>query len=110
MTQTKNVGLGITTPKEACTDKKCPFHSGKYGIKKEEYVGKLIKKDVNKSATIEWGRKHYIHKYERYEKRRTRLRVHNPPCVNAAIGDTVRVMKTRPISKTKNFVIVEVLK
>lgn len=105
----KKIGIDIKAPEKACTDKKCPFH-GSFGVKKEEFVGTLIKKDVNKSATIEWERQYYIPKYERYERRRSRLRVHNPPCVNASVGDIVRVVKTKPMSKTKNFAIVEVVR
>ncbi len=89
-----------------CTDKKCPFH-GALRIKSENYTGKVIRKDASRSATIEWSRQHYVPKYERYEQRRSRLRVHNPDCIGAQIGDTVKVMKTRPLSKTKHFVIVE---
>ena len=102
----KSVGMNIAVPKKACTDKKCPFH-GTIGLKSESYTGKIIRKDSNRSATIEWNRQNYIPKYERYEKRRSRLRVHNPDCIGAEIGDVVHVRKTRPLSKTKNFVIVE---
>ncbi len=48
-----------------------------------------------------------MQKYERYEKKRTKLHVHNPECIDANIGDIVRIAETRPISKTKNFVIIE---
>lgn len=91
---------------KSCTDKKCPFH-GAIGVKREAYTGRIIRKDSSRSATIEWNRQHYIPKYERYEQRRSRLRVHNPQCIDAAVGDFVQVMKTRPLSKTKNFVIVK---
>ncbi len=107
--KTKDVGINAKVPEKECIDKKCPFH-GAIGVKREEYVGRVIKKDVNRSATIEWERQHYIPKYERYERRRSRLRVHNPACVDARVGDFVRVRKTRPLSKTKNFAIVEVVK
>ena len=104
----KNIGIKTNLPGKECTDKKCPFH-GVVGVKKEEYIGKIIKKDVNRSATIEWERQFYVPKYERYERRRSRLRVHNPSCIDAAIGDIVRVMKTKPLSKTKTFVIVDIV-
>ena len=105
----KNVGIEVKAPKKECNDKKCPFH-GNIGVKKEVHVGRVFKKDVNHSATIEWERQHYVPKYERFMRKRSRLRVHNPACIDAAVGDTVRVMKTRPLSKTKNFVIIEVVK
>ena len=105
----KKTGLEVKRPKKECADGKCPFH-GNMNVKKESYVGKVIKKDANRTATIEMERRHYIPKYERYEKRRSRLRVHNPTCIDATIGDSVRAMRTRPLSKTKNFVIIEVIK
>jgi small subunit ribosomal protein S17 len=91
-----------------CQDKKCPFH-GNILVKREQRQGTLIKKDSNRSATIEWERQYYVQKYERYEKRRSRLHVHNPQCIGAGIGDVVRVTRTRPLSKTKFFAIVEIV-
>ncbi|HLC88575.1 MAG TPA: 30S ribosomal protein S17 [Candidatus Nanoarchaeia archaeon] len=101
--------LGVEAPKENCTDKKCPFH-GEITVKKEFFTGKIVKKDVSHSATLEWFRSTYIHKYERYEIKRSRIRVHNPPCLNAQVGQTVLVAKTRPLSKTKGHVILKIVK
>ena len=105
----KNIGLGLETPKETCDDKKCPFH-GEINIKPETFVGKIIKKDVSRTATIEWSRNIYVKKYERYDKKRSRLKAHNPLCLKAEIGDQVMVARTRPLSKTKHFVIVKIVK
>lgn len=99
--------LGAQAPNKDCTDKKCPFH-GQLSVKKELLKGKIIKKDSNRSATIEWFRPYYIPKYERYEMRRSRMHVHNPACVEAEIGDNVIAARTRPLSKTKNHVIISV--
>jgi len=107
--KTKNPGLELKVPKQECSDKKCPFH-GEINVKPEFFTGKVIKKDVSRTATIELVRNFYIKKYERYAKRRSRLRAHNPICLNAEINDIVMAAKTRPLSKTKNFVIVKVIK
>ncbi len=100
--------MGVPTPNKNCTDNKCPFH-GEITVKKELFRGKLIKKDVSRSATIEWFKPVFVPKFERYEVRRYRMRTHNPACVNAEIGEEVLVAKTRPLSKTKNHVILQVL-
>ncbi len=100
--------MGVATPNKNCTDKKCPFH-GEVTVKKELFRGKVIKKDVSRSATIEWFKPFFVPKFERYEVRRYRMRTHNPACVNAEIGEEVLVAKTRPLSKTKNHVILQVL-
>tara|TARA_Y100000310_G_scaffold276476_1_gene293645 strand:+ start:683 stop:1075 length:393 start_codon:yes stop_codon:yes gene_type:complete len=106
--KTKNEVLGVKAPKETCTDKKCPFH-GQIAVKKEFFTGKVIKKDVSHSATLEWSRSVYIPKYERYEYKRSRMRAHNPACINAQIGQKVLVAKTRPLSKMKDHVILKVI-
>ena len=66
-----------------------------------------MSKDSNRSGVVEWTYKVLVPKYERKETRRTRVHVHNPACINAEVGDLVLIAETRPISKTKNFVIIE---
>jgi len=102
----KNVGIKLKLPKKNCEDKKCPFH-GNLKIRGRLFTGIIINTDAHRSATIEFERSYYVPKYERHEKRRTRLRVHNPDCINAKKGDKVRVSECRPLSKTKKFVIIE---
>ena len=75
-----------------------------------ELIGNIISTNSAKTAKIEFGRIIPLPKYERYEKRRTRLIVHNPEEINAKVGDKVKIMECRPIPKTKNFIITEVLK
>jgi len=99
--------LGVNAPNKNCTDKKCPFH-GEISVKNEIFKGRIVKRDTNRSATIEWNRSFYLPKYERYEVRRSRMRVHNPPCIDAKIGEEVMAVRTRPLSKTKNHVILQV--
>ena len=104
--------LGHQAPERASDsqyhDSKCPFTGG-LAVKKELLKGRVIKRDVSNSATIEWHRPHFVRKYERYEIRRSRLRVHNPPAIDAQVGQTVLVARTRPLSKTKNHVIIKIL-
>src|SRR3989344_4711225 len=98
--------LGAQAPEKTCTDQKCPFH-GQLLVKRELFTGKVVRRDINHSATIEWMRPSYVPKYERYELRRSRMRVHNPACVDAPLGSSVLVARTRPLSKTKNHVIIK---
>ena len=107
--ETKNIGMNVNSPKQDCNDKKCPFH-GSLKLRGRTFIGKITKSNLNKTSTIEFLHFYYIPKYERYEKRITRIKVHNPSCINAKIGDNVKIVETRPISKTKNFVIIEVIK
>ena len=98
--------LGVKAPSANCTDKKCPFHGG-INVKKEFFTGRIIKKDVNRSAIMEWFMPFFVPKYERYEIRRVRMHVHNPLCIDAGVGDMVLVARTRPLSKTKNHVVIQ---
>jgi small subunit ribosomal protein S17 len=41
---------------------------------------------------------------------RSRVTAHSTPCIPVKVGDTVRIAECRPLSKTKSFVVVELLK
>ena len=103
-----NIGLDVPFPKTTCDDPKCPFH-GTLNVKKKTFEGIVIADKMQKTVTIELERRIHIPKYERYEKRKSRLKAHNPPCINAKIGDIVKIAQTRPLSKTKNFVVVQII-
>ena len=75
----------------------------------KEFVGVVISDKAAKTVTVEWERRRLIPKYERYERRYSRVYAHNPITINAKLGDKVRIKETRPLSKTKHFVVVEVL-
>ena len=92
-----------------CNDKKCPFH-GNVKIRGVTLVGKVVSAKMQKSVIVEREYLHYIPKYERYERRRSRIPAHNPPCINAKEGDIVKIAECRPLSKTKHFVVIEILK
>jgi len=106
--KSKNIGVKVKVPKESCNDKKCPFH-GNVGVRGREFNGIVVETDAHRSCTVEWPRVYYVPKYERYEKRKTRVRVHNPGCIGAKKGDKVRIMESRALSKTKKFVIIEII-
>ncbi len=107
--KTKNIGIGTESPKEGCNDKSCPFH-GDIKVRGRSFVGKVMSTKRQKTCTVQWERSIDVPKYERQERRKTKISVHNPPCINAREGDEVKLYETRPISKTKSFVIVEVIK
>jgi small subunit ribosomal protein S17 len=71
------------------------------------FTGTVISDRMSKTVTVEWERRKYVPKYQRYEKRRTRVKAHDE--TGAKIGDRVELVETRPISKTKNFLVVRKL-
>lgn len=98
----------MEAPKQKCSDVKCPFH-GSLSVRGRQFTGTVVSASMRKTAVIEFDRLQFLKKYERYEKRRTKLKVHSPDCINAKNGDIVQIMECRPLSKTKNFVIIRKL-
>lgn len=98
----------IKAPQAKCSDVKCPFH-GTLSVRGRTFTGKVVSAKMSKTVNVEWDRRVYIPKYERYLKKRTRVKAHNPDCIAAKEGDMVRIIECRPLSKTKQFTVVEKL-
>jgi len=107
----KNIGIEaakpLKTPKSV--DVKDPFY-GQVKVRGRIFTGTVISAKMQKTVTVEWPRRRFIAKYERFEMRRTKVKAHNPESIDAKEGDTVKIVETRPLSKTKNFVVVEIVK
>lgn len=73
------------------------------------FVGIVESTKMQKSATVRWEYAEKVPKYERYERRNTKITVHVPESLELHEGDKVRVAETRPISKTKSHVAVEII-
>jgi small subunit ribosomal protein S17 len=71
-------------------------------------VGVVESDKMDKSIVVKIQRlvKHPV--YGKYVKQTTKLTAHDPENT-CGIGDKVRVMSTRPLSKTKRWRLVEVL-
>ncbi|MBI4150423.1 30S ribosomal protein S17 [Candidatus Woesearchaeota archaeon] len=104
--EAKKIGIPVQPPSGQCQDSKCPFH-GSLKLHGRTFTGMVLATRSAKTATVGWERRYYVPKYERYERRYTKLHVHNPTCINAQQGDVVIIAETRPLSKTKHFVVVQ---
>ena len=102
----RNIGVNVKRPTKLSNDQRNPISSS-FSVRGRIFIGKVISTKSAKTAKIEFERIFPLIKYERFEKRRTILIVHNPESINAKVGDIVKVAECRPISKTKNFVIIE---
>lgn len=71
------------------------------------FTGTVISTKMAKTVTIQWEKRVYVPKYERYAKKRTRIHAHIPEGFKVEVGDLVKVMETRPISKTKTAMVIE---
>ena len=72
--------------------------------KKQELVGKVVSADWNKTITIEvvTYKKHPL--YKKNVKTTIKYAVHDEEN-KAKVGDIVKVVSSRPLSKTKKFVL-----
>jgi small subunit ribosomal protein S17 len=102
----RNIGLEVKPPEQECTDKNCPFH-GVLPVRGQILEGIVVSDKMDKTVVVQQEYLKYISKYERYERRRSKIHAHNPPCINARIGDFVKIAECRPLSKTKAFVVIE---
>ena len=92
-----------------CTDRKCVLHGG-LPARGRVFEGIVLSDKMQKTVTVEWPRLFYVPKFERYEKRRSKVHAHNPACISAKTGERVRIVETRPLTKTVKFAVVEVMK
>ena len=75
----------------------------------KQFEGTVVSAKAAKTVSVAWERRRYVKKYERYERRRSKVAAHVPEEMDVKEGDKVRIMETRPISKTKHFVVTQVL-
>ncbi len=101
----KDIGIGMKGPEKPCEDIHCPWH-GKLGVRGKILEGKVVSSKAGKTVVIERSHAKMTPKYQGYERRKSKLTAHNPPCLNAREGDVVMVAECRPLSKTKTFVVV----
>ena len=80
-----------------------------YSVRGNIFEGKVTSAKANKTVTVERLLTQYVSKYERYKKVKSKIKAHNPESINAKEGDIVRVGETRRISKTKNFLVMEII-
>jgi small subunit ribosomal protein S17 len=75
----------------------------------KEKIG-IVVSDKMKDTRIVAVNDRIMHKrYKKVVTRTKRYAVHDSSC-NAGVGDQVRIRETKPISKTKNWVLISVLR
>jgi small subunit ribosomal protein S17 len=102
----RDIGINVRKPEEECDDVNCPFH-GTLPVRGQILEGTVVSDKAPKTVVVLRSYLKKIPKYERYEKRRSKIHAHNPPCINAKVGDVVKIAECRPLSKTKSFVVIE---
>ena len=102
----RDIGIDVQPPEKECDDDRCPFH-GSLKVRGQMITGVVASDKMKGTVVVRRDHYHYLKKYERYEKRRSRILAHNPPCIDAQAGDEVKIMECRPLSKGTSFVVVE---
>ena len=75
---------------------------------RKERIGIVTSDKMDKSIVVSVERKVKHPKYGKFVKNTTKFVAHDEKN-DCNFGDTVRIMETRPLSKTKNWRLVEVI-
>jgi small subunit ribosomal protein S17 len=104
----RDIGIDVKNPAgEWDGDANCPFY-GSLRLRGQVLEGTVSNVGMQKTITIKRHNVRYMDKYERYEKRTSSVSAHLPACIGEInIGDSVKIMECRPLSKTISFCVVE---
>ena len=75
---------------------------------RKERTGVVVSNKMDKTIIVAVGRKEKHPLYGKFVKKTTKF-VAQDEKNECGIGDTVRIMETRPLSKTKNWRLVEIV-
>ena len=75
---------------------------------KREFVGVVVSDKMNKTIVVEVRTKKLHKLYKKYVSTSKKYKAHDEENI-ANMGDTVRIIECRPISKEKTWRLVEVL-
>ena len=77
------------------------------GLRKSR-TGRVVSDKMDKTVVVEVRDATKHPTYRKIVRRSKRLKAHDETN-SAALGDTVRIMETRPLSKTKRWRVVEIV-
>jgi small subunit ribosomal protein S17 len=72
------------------------------------FVGKVVSDKMDKTVTVAVTRLYKHPLYKKYIKRTTRFKAHDEEN-KCRLGDTVKIIESRPLSKTKRWVVLEIM-
>jgi len=101
----RDIGIDISPPERACSDEKCPYH-GSLSVRGIILDVQVVSHKMEHTVVVMRERRAFVKKYQRYEKRTSRYLAHLPSCIDVEVGDMVRIMECRPISKANSFVVI----
>jgi small subunit ribosomal protein S17 len=105
--KTGNIGIpNVKAPEQTCDDPHCPFH-GRLSVRGRVMEGIATSVKMHRTITFQQDYLSLVKKYSRYERRRSKKHAHLPPCIEVNVGDKVKAIECRPLSKTVSCVVVE---
>jgi len=75
---------------------------------RKERIGEVVSNKMNKSITVAVKRKVKHPIYGKFIRKTTKFMAHDEKN-ECGVGDTVKIMETRPLSKLKRWRVVEVI-
>ena len=75
---------------------------------RKERIGQVVSDKMEKSITVAVQRKEKHPIYGKFVNKTTKFTAHDEKN-ECGVGDTVRIMETRPLSKNKRWRLVEIL-
>ena len=75
---------------------------------RKEIVGKVVSNKMTKSIVVSVERKVMHEKYGKFVKKTSKFMAHDEKN-ECSIGDVVKIMETRPLSKNKCWRLIEVV-
>lgn len=108
------IGLDVEQPPEPDNPddydyETCPFY-GELPVRGQILEGEVVSNDMDRTVVVQREYDVNVPKYDRKMKRRSRIPAHVPEVLEPlTVGDTVKIAETRPLSKTKSHVVVEVV-
>lgn len=76
--------------------------------RKKAFNGLVVSNKMDKSITVSVERRFRHPLYGKYVKKTTKFTAHDEKN-ECNVGDTVRILETRPLSRTKRWRLVEIL-
>ncbi|MBN2517971.1 MAG: 30S ribosomal protein S17 [Candidatus Altiarchaeota archaeon] len=91
--------------KMECNDKNCPEH-GELATRGITLEGAVVSDKMQGTVTVFSQYTVKVAKFERFKRKHSKIKAHNPPCIAAKSGDRVRIAECRPLSKDVHFVVI----
>lgn len=81
---------------------------GETRSRRKTVVGTVVSDRMQKTVVVQWDRLVRHATYGKMVRRRTKVKAHDAE--NAChVGDTVRVVETRPVSREKRWRVIEIV-